>query len=180
MGAGAVALMGTGAALNGIGSYYGAQNQKTQLGYEADIADINARMSENSAQQALRSGQVEEENARLKTAQLKSSQNVALAANGVDLAEGSAVNLKTSTDVMGEVDANTIAANAIRSAWGYRTQATNYSNEAKMKRAQANGISPGRAAINSMLTGAAATGSEFARLKSTGAAGSSGSDGEKK
>jgi hypothetical protein len=27
---------------------------------------------------------------------------------------------------MGEIDKNTIAANAVRAAWGYRTQATNF------------------------------------------------------
>jgi hypothetical protein len=36
----------------------------------------------------------------------------------------------TSTDVMGQIDKNTIAANAVRSAWGYRTQATSFQNEA--------------------------------------------------
>ena len=47
-----------------------------------------------------------------------------------DLGVGNAAETLASTDIMKEVDANTTMANAIRNAWGYRMQGTNFTNEA--------------------------------------------------
>ena len=49
------------------------------------------------------------------------------------------------------MDASTIQANAARSAWGYRTQGTNYSDNSTALRAGAGAISPGSAAGLSLL-----------------------------
>lgn len=136
---------------NVFGSYFSARGQRAALRYQAEIADINARLSELGAQSALRRGQREEQGVRLRTARLKSSQRVALAANGIDLGQGSAQEILNTTDVMGEIDANTVAANAVRDAWGYRTQGVNYQNEALMKRATASAISPIGAAAGTLL-----------------------------
>lgn len=146
-----LALMAAGAASNTIGSYFTARGQQTALRYQADIADTNARLSELSAQSELLRGQREEQASRLRTAQLKSTQRAALAANGIDLGQGSAAEILTSTDFMGEVDANTIAANAVRQAWGYRTQGMNFQNEALMKRSTAGAINPGMTAATTLL-----------------------------
>ena len=64
----------------------------------------------------------------------ESAQRVALAANGVDLTEGSDPEILTSTDVLGEGGYNTIHANAVRATWGQRTQATNLQIDAMGKR----------------------------------------------
>lgn len=146
-----LALMAAGAASNTIGSFYSAKGQQSALRYQADIADTNARIAELGAQSELIRGQREEQASRLRTAQLKSGQRVAMAANGIDLGEGSARDILTSTDYMGEVDANTIAANALGQAWGYRTQGMNFQNDARMARANASAISPGMAAATTLL-----------------------------
>lgn len=171
MGFSALALQGAGAAASTVGSYYAAQSQKNSLGAQADIADINARTSESAAQSALYQGQAQEISARLKTGQLKSSQRTSMAANGIDLGSGTATNILTSTDTMGEIDANTIAANAVRSAFGYRTQATNFQNEALMKRATAGAISPISPAISSLLTGAGQVAASWYAMSKAGALG---------
>lgn len=168
-----LALMGAGAASGAIGAFYSAKTQKSSLNAQANIAEQNARIAELGAQIELMRGQREEQSSRLRTAQLKSAQRTALAANGVDLGEGSALDVLTATDVFGEIDANTIAANAIRSAWGYRTQSTNLQSEALMKRATAKGVSPGMSAFSSLLGGASQVAGTWYGLNKAGAFGGS-------
>ena len=150
----AIALQTAGTVSSTVGAFYGAQGQKAALGAQAATAEINAKLAELTAQSALRSGQLEEQRVRLNTANLKSKQRTTMAANGVDLTSDSAVNILTTTDTMGEIDANTTAANAARAAWGYRVQGMNYQNEAIGARATAKGISPFMAAATTALTGA--------------------------
>jgi hypothetical protein len=67
------------------------------------------------------------------------------------------------------VDANTIAANAVQSAWGYRTQAVNYKNDALMSRATASGISPGLNAASTLLGEAGQVASTWYGMNKAGA-----------
>lgn len=165
----AMALQGMGAVTSILGTYNSAVLQKDSLGFQASMADVNARMSEQSAQAELLRGEREYQSSRLRTGLLKSRQRASLAANGVDLGVGSAAEILTSTDVMGEIDANTIQANAIRQAWGYRTQATGYQNEALIRRASAGSINPGMAAMTTLLTEGAKMGASYAQLNRVGA-----------
>lgn len=162
-------LQGIGAILSMIGAYGAAQGQKSNLRAAADIADINATTAERSAQAAMLAGQREEQRSSLATANLKSTQQTAFAANGVDIGEGSAARTLTSTDVLGAIDKNTIAANAVRSAWGYRTQATNYKNDALMKRTAADAVSPAMAGATSLLNSAGSVAQNWYALNKSGA-----------
>ena len=164
-------MQAAGAAMGTVGSYYSAQNTKSNLQLQANLADTNAQIAELGAQSALAQGAKEEQRSRLQTTALKKSQRVALAANGVDLGQGSAAELLTSTDLMGDIDANTIKANAVRSAWGYRTQATNYQNQALMDRASAGGISPVGGAVSSLLGSAGSVGQSWYLFNQAGAKG---------
>ena len=85
-------------------------------------AEMNAKISELGAQSALLAGTKDVAKLTLSAGQMKASQRAAMAANGIDLGEGNAVDVQASTDIMKEIDKNQIEANAIRSAWGYRTQ----------------------------------------------------------
>lgn len=145
-------ILSTFGAINGaIGSYYQAQAMSNNLKFQADMANINAQISETNAKAVLLSGQRAQQNVRLRTAKLKSGQRVAMAANGIDLGSTTAVNVLTSTDLMGEIDANTVEANAIRAAFGYRTQSVNDMNTARLSSAVADGISPLGSATGSLL-----------------------------
>lgn len=157
-----------------FGSYFAASAQKSLLNAQAEIAEINARVAESQARVELLAGQRREQSSRLQTAAVKGRQRAAMAANGLDLGEGSAAEVLTSTDLVGEVDANTIHANAVRSAWGLRTQATSSRNEALMKRATADGISPGTAAASSLLGSAGTVAMSWYRLQKEGVFGSGG------
>ena len=164
-------MQAAGAAMGTVGSYYSAQNTKSNLQMQANLADTNAQIAELGAQSALAQGAKEEQRSRLQTTALKKSQRVAMAANGVDLGQGSAAEILTSTDLMGDIDANTIKANAVRNAWGYRTQATNYQNQALMNRASASSISPMGGAVSSLLGSAGAVGQSWYQFNQVGAQG---------
>lgn len=146
-----MALQAGGMVTSAIGNYYSAAAQKSSLKAQAGIADTNARIAELGAQSALNQGQQQAGAVSLNAGRLKSSQRVAMAANGIDLGVGNAAEIQASTDIMKEIDVATIEASAVRSAWGYRTQAVNYQNEAIMKRGAADGISPGGSAFSSLL-----------------------------
>ena len=161
----ALAGQGLGAVTSALGSHYSARSEASskrfdmrmgamqaqassknramalefssaEAGLQSLIGDINAKMFEGNAQATLLSGQREEQKSQINTAQLKSTQRASMAANGVDLGVGSAENILTTTDVMGEIDANTIQANAVRSAWGYRAEAQNAKGQADVARAR--------------------------------------------
>jgi len=162
-------MQGAGAASSAVGSYYSAQSNKTSLGLQADLADINARMSESAAQQTLLTGQREEQKSDIATANLKGTQRASMAANGIDLGVGTANQVLTSTDVLGEADANTIHANAVRNAMGYRTQGVNQTNQANMSRASASAISPLTSATTSLLGSAGSVASNWYQYNKAGA-----------
>ena len=92
-----------------------------------------------------------------------------MAANGIDLGSETAVNILTSTDVMGEIDANTVAANAARSAWGYRTEGVNFRNDALLKRSSAGSINPMMRTGTTLLTGATDVAKSYYMLDKVGA-----------
>lgn len=147
-------LQAAGMASGAVGSFYSARMSKRKLAFEAGMADINARLAETGAQQELFKGQAEVGALTLQAGQLKSRQRTAMAANGIVMGEGSAAEIQASTDIMAAIDKNTIEANAVRSAWGLRTQGANYQSEAIAKRGTAGSISPFSAGASSLLTSA--------------------------
>lgn len=155
-GAGGFGIAGIGAqAIGGVSSamsaYYSAKMQQSNLNYQADIEDINTKQTELAAQQALLNGNTAAAQLSQRAGQIKSGQRANMAANGIGLDSANASEVLTSTDIGKEQDVNTAVANAVRAAWGYRTQETNQKNDALMKRAGASSISPGAAFATSLL-----------------------------
>lgn len=140
-----------GGASSAIGSYYGAKSQLTNLNFQADVSKLNARLAELDARAELKKGQQLIGALTMRAGQMKGRQRAALAASGIDLSEGSAAEALASTDLLRTIDVNTLQANSIRSAWGYRGQAANFGGEATMRAASARGISPRAAAASSLL-----------------------------
>lgn len=167
-------LQAAGAVSGAIGSFYSAKMSKQQLAFEASMADINARISELGARQEFHRGQAEVGKLTLSVGQLKARQRTAMAANGIVLGEGSSAEIAASTEIMKEMDRNTIESNAVRSAWGYRTQGVNYQSEAVAKRGTASSISPFGAATSSLLSSAGQVASSWYSLSKASATGNSG------
>lgn len=157
--------------MGAVGAFTGAKTQRTLLNAQADVAEINARMAEAAARSARQAGQRQEQASRLQTRRVKGAQRAALAANGVDIGVGSAAESLATTDIVGEWDANTISANALRTAWGYRMEGVNFRNDANARRAGASAISPGMAGVTSLLGGAGQVAASWYRFQQAGAFG---------
>jgi hypothetical protein len=151
-----VSLIGqtAGAANSAIGAYYGTATERVNMRSRANAADVNARLAELTAQSALAQGQHQAGALSLQAGKLKGAQRAALAANGVDLGVGNAAELQASADIMKQIDLATIEANAVAAAWGHRTDALNFRNEALSLRAGARASNPSRALMTSLLGGA--------------------------
>lgn len=164
-----LAASSAGAGMSVAGSYYETLGRKYALNLQARLDEVNAKIAEGQARDSLQRGEREEQNLRLSTAQLKSTQTANIAANGVDLTSETAAAILTSTDVMGEIDANTIKANALREAWGHRMEAVNLRGSAATNRATAKALSPGMAAVGTLLTEASKVGASYYGFKESGA-----------
>ena len=158
-----------GAAMSTVGAFFTASNERSNLRFQADMGDIEARISEIGAQAELLAGQSKIGQLTQQAGKVKASQRASQAANGIALGEGSAAEVRASTDLAKEVDVNTLQANAVRSAWGYRTQAVNTSNRANLQRSAAGGISPYGAAASTLLTGASRVAGSWYQLDKAGA-----------
>jgi hypothetical protein len=150
----AVGLGAAGTLMSTIGSINNAKAQKATLAYEAAVALNNQKIANYQADLAVQNGEVAEQTQRLKTAGMMGDQRAALAANGVDLGEGSATEILATTKFMGERDALTIRDNASRQAWAYKNQGANYAAEAAADKATGSAINPTMAGVSSLLTGA--------------------------
>lgn len=169
----AMVMQGVGAAQSAIGAYGAAASQKSSLRYQAQIADLNAVAAERQAQVAMQRGQFQVDQVRRSTAGLKGSQRAQMAANGVDLTTGTPAEVLTSTDLMGEIDAQQAEINAVREAWGYRQQGAGFTSDAMAGRANASAISPMAAATTSLLGSATSMASSFYSFQKAGAFGGS-------
>lgn len=106
-----------GASMSAYGLYQQGQQQKALDSYNADLAHVQET-------DALRQGAVAEERQRQKVRQIMGSQTAAMGASGGVVGSGSFGNILDQTATFGEQDAQQIRTNALRSAWGFGSQAT--------------------------------------------------------
>jgi hypothetical protein len=168
MGIGASAA---GAIMSAGSAYQQAQGQRSSLQYQASVARMNAGLAAGQASDAIRNGQTAEGIQDLRTAQTLSTQRAQMAANGVDLGEGSPNDVLSTTKYMGARDALQIHDNAMMQAWGYRTQQEGFLTDASRAEREASTISPWTATATSLLTGATRVAQSWdARAKVNGTA----------
>lgn len=144
-------ILGTG--FQAYGAYRSAQAQKAQSEYQAGVARNNQIIAERNAQDAIKRGQAEEARHRLQVAQLKGTQRSVLAASGVELDDGSALDILGDTAELGELDALTIRSNAEREAYQARVQGMNYAAEAGLHSYAAESTNPFLSAGSALFSG---------------------------
>jgi hypothetical protein len=152
-------IMSIGGAVTGaIGAYYNAQNQKAQLEsqasslrFQADISQLNAVQAEFTAQQIMRVGQQKQGQVSLRAGKIKSSQRASMAARGIDLGVGSAVETIATTDLMKEIDMLTVNAETVRSAEAARLQRQNYLTASAMQDVSASNLSASSMSISPFM-----------------------------
>lgn len=119
-------------AVSAVGAVQQSQAQQGQAKYQAAVARNNQIMAKRAADEARERGRVDELNQRIKTRQLVGRQRASLAANGIDVGSGSAIDLIEDTFKIGETDALTIRANAEKDARAYLQQGENFRGEARL------------------------------------------------
>ena len=147
-----------GAITGAIGSYYAAQSQKAQLEsqassmrFQSDISQLNAAQAEFTAQQIMRAGQQRQGQIGLRAGKINSTQRASMAARGIDLGVGSAVETIATTDLMKEIDMLTTNAETVRSAEAARLQRQNYLTASAMQDVSAMNLAGSAASISPMM-----------------------------
>lgn len=135
-------------------SYEQARTAKISYWLQEQTLRRNQEAAGWAAQDALDRGEAAQSAQRMKTKSLSGTQRTMMAANGVDLTQGSPLRILTDTDYMGAKDEATIRANAGNEAAAYRLQGVGLGAQADMARFQNTAISPGVSAAASLLTGA--------------------------
>ena len=151
-----------------LGAFSQSSAQKQAYQYQSQISKVNEQIAQWDASAALNRGQTLEGESRLATAQVYSSQRASMAANGVDITEGSPVGVLATTKFIGNVDAATIHDNALQEAWGYQVAGVNASNASSYYSSAASNINPGLSAGTSLLTSAGSVASNWYTAKSAG------------
>jgi len=167
-----LAMLGAQAAGGGaslIGSIFGAKSAKSSYQFQARMADINARIADGNARNIIAAGIVEESRIKMAGSQAKGSQIARMASSGIDLAGSPTAQARLAgTDLITEVDANTLRGNALRAAWGQRFEAGDQRSKALMARASASSISPAMAGFTSLLGTATQVASSWYALNREG------------
>lgn len=115
-----------GATVAGIGFGLSAYGQYQAGQMNRDLMRYNAQVAEYQSEDALVRGEIKEQRFRRDAAKFIGSQKVALAAQGIEIDDDSALDVMANTAYLAEVDALTIRNNAKREAWGYKVQAEDY------------------------------------------------------
>ncbi|WP_289639715.1 hypothetical protein [Turicimonas muris] len=130
-------------AAQGLATVFSASSAKAVTKYnnavaqaQADIARINAKTMEDQYAQRLFAAESQYQQETMRAGRVKQQQKVALAANGLAVGVGSAAELQASTDIIKKIDLQRIESNAKAEAWGYRSKATDYENQAIMAEAK--------------------------------------------
>jgi hypothetical protein len=107
-----------------------AKSIKRQAEFNAKTYELNKRLADLQAEDALRRGERLTEQHRTGLKQITGQQRVSFAAQNIQLDEGSALEVMESTSRIGELEALTISNNAWKESFGYKISALNATTQA--------------------------------------------------
>lgn len=151
---------GVSAGLGMAGSLINGFSQSASAKAQAKVAQANAVASNSQANAAIDQGYLNAQRDYQEGAQKLGSQRAQMAANGVVLNSGSALDVQEATGRNTGLTVGSDLYDANVKAVGYRNQATSYNNEARADRAQAHNALVG-GAIQGALTGASSFASKW-------------------
>ncbi len=155
-----MALASSQVALTAASTYSQYASLKAQGNYQSQIALSNARLANIQADDAVQRGEKDVLKSQQETKAVAGSQRAALAAQGIDMKSGSALDVQEDTAGRGAMDALTIRNNAWRTAWGYKVQAQQDTTQAAFDKLAAKNqarstlLTGGLDAARQMVTGA--------------------------
>jgi len=153
----AVAVTVVSAGVDAYGKHKAGRAAQKQGNYVGAIEDQNAKFSEMQADDAVARGYEAAFKRRTESRQLAGASRAAMAAQGIDVNTGSALDIQENNQRIGELDMVTIKNNAARQAWGYQVEALQHRQQAHL--ARIGGTNLGRnynySAGSTLLTGGA-------------------------
>ncbi len=160
MGFDPVSLGLIGAAVSAGGTMMNGMAQANAANYQAEVASNNAKIAQQNATYAAQAGAQQADTASKKGAANEAAIKGAIAANGVDVNSGSAVDVQTSAREQSKLDTLTTANNAQLQVYGYRSQAAGYQAQSQLDQMTAEQAPIGAAigASGSLLSNASSIG----------------------
>lgn len=122
-----------------VGTAVSGLQQASQMRYRGRVAEQNARLASDQARDAQERGRLDDRDTQWKTAQLMGQQRAAMAANGLDLGFGSALQVQADSAMFGQEDVRRVRENTTREMGGFDINATNFRADAIANRAAAKG-----------------------------------------
>lgn len=131
-----------------------------QASVAQQTARNNAIMADYAAQDAQRRGEEEALAVRRKGAAVKSAQQVAQAAKGLDISYGTAADLQDQTDFFTQSDVATTRDNARREAWNIRAR-----GQAQLAQGKADALNSMYGAAGTLLGGGGQVADKWSRYR---------------
>jgi hypothetical protein len=164
----AAGIIGTG--VTAAGKVYEGLATANAAKFSAEVARNNAALAQVNADRAIDAGQQQAETESRKNAARVAGIKTAQAASGIDVNTGSAADVQAGERMTGQLDAETVLNNAQWTSFGYRSQATNFQNEASLDESKATSAQIGGdlGAFGSVLGNASSLGLKWAQLGNSG------------
>jgi hypothetical protein len=155
------------AGVGALGSIQQGQAASNSAKYNASVAAANATISQQSAAYAGAAGASQAEQASLKTRSQVGAIEAGQAAGNIDVDSGSALDVRSSAQQLGELNALSIRSNAARTAYGYQVQAASETSQGQLDSYQAGADATGAdiSAGGTVLGGAGSAASNYAKFQ---------------
>lgn len=129
-----VTLGSVAAGVSAIGKGYSALVANAQARGAAAQDRVNMQEANRSAADAIQQGNIDQQQHYRQVSAQLGQQRAAMAANGIDIGFGSALDVTGDTAMIGSEDAATISENTVRKARGFQIQAANYESDARSQK----------------------------------------------
>lgn len=146
-----IVLAAASAAVSASGQLLSGVGAANQYKYEASIAQQNSKIADSQAQDSILNTNLEAQRRYRELAQTKGQQQAAMAANGVSLDFGSAIDIQKDTAATGAEDIAQIYKGGAEKTKSYDISSWNYRSQAAADQAKAS------SAITGAIFGAAST-----------------------
>ena len=165
-----LAATAIGAGVSAVGSIKQGQAANQAAQYQSEVATQNAQYAAMKAQWTAEAGREQENEQGRKDRAVGGAIKAQQAASGVDVNTGSALDVQSSADQLGQLSRLNIRTNTARDVYGYRTQGANYAADAQALKAQRrNDLTAGwLGAAGSLLGGASSVGTRYADWQQQG------------
>lgn len=125
-----------------IGQLTQGEANKGAAEYNASVAAANAQIAKNKAAMAGAAGTAQVEQAQLQSRAKIGGLIASQAASGLNVNSGSALDVRSSAEQLGQLNAITVRSNAARQAYGYQTEAASDTGQQGLYQSEAKNAMP--------------------------------------